>query len=146
MARDGESIPTIFHPRKVRAPSVVVTGDSPNGPFGGFTTGANNPTSPSAQVQQHPPPITHSDSVASSEAHGSADHPQTPRGDTPMQGQQLALIQPPVLTQTERSRLQRCRDSCCSSGAQKVNFYLGNLSLLTSFRFRCTSVYVLQFS
>lgn len=37
MTRDNE-IPAIFNPRRVRAPSVVVTNDSPNGSFaGGFT-------------------------------------------------------------------------------------------------------------
>lgn len=38
MTRDNE-VPAIFNPRRVRAPSVVVTNDSPNGSFagGGFT-------------------------------------------------------------------------------------------------------------
>lgn len=49
--RDGE-IPAIFNPKRVRTPSVVVTGDSPNGPFSGFVS---------------IPPITHSDSVTSSQ-------------------------------------------------------------------------------
>lgn len=130
MARDGETIQTIFNPRKVRAPSVVVTNDSPNGCFGGFTpqpqSGANNPTSPSGatQVQQHPPPITHSDSVASSQTHDGTDYPQTPRCDTPLQSQQLAILptQPLAQTQTDRSRMRRCRESCCSEGAQKMYF------------------------
>ena len=50
--RDGE-IPAIFNPKRVRTPSVVVTGDSPNGP------------SPFGFVSI--PPITHSDSVTSSQ-------------------------------------------------------------------------------
>lgn len=54
MPRDGE-IAAIFNPRRVRAPSVVVTGDSPNGPFSGFTSVVNTST----------PQLIHSDSIAS---------------------------------------------------------------------------------
>lgn len=140
MARDGEAISAIFNQRKVRAPSVVVTGDSPNGPFGGFTpqpnqSGGNDPTSPLAnQVQQHPPPITHSDSVASSQTpHDHGDHPQTPQGrsETPLQ-QQLVLGPTPAQTQVQRSRMRRCKDSCCSSGAQKMYFGICVTILVTA--------------
>lgn len=39
MTRDSNEIPAIYNPIRVRAPSVVVTNDSPNGSFagGGFT-------------------------------------------------------------------------------------------------------------
>lgn len=120
MARDGE-IPAIFNPRKVRAPSVVVTGDSPNGPFGGFTpTNLHPPPIPSANTpqQQHPPMVQHSDSVSSSQHDGpdSLSGTTQMRCDTPTPLNQQMIQQ----TQPSRSRLKRCRDSCCSELAQKV--------------------------
>ncbi|XP_037808107.1 uncharacterized protein LOC119601332 isoform X2 [Lucilia sericata] len=61
MTRDGE-IPAIFNPKqhRVRTPSVVVTGDSPNGPYGGgggFTNILNTSN----------PQIAHQDSISSSQ-------------------------------------------------------------------------------
>ncbi|XP_063704945.1 solute carrier family 35 member F3 isoform X1 [Culicoides brevitarsis] len=126
MARDGE-IPAIFNPRKVRAPSVVVTGDSPNGPFGGFTpTGLHPPpsgaTTPSSQPPQshHPPQVQHSDSVSSSQHDGPESLSGTTqiRCDTPTPLNQQMIQQ----TQPSRSRFKRCRDSCCSEFAQKMYF------------------------
>lgn len=59
MTRDGE-IPAIFNPKqhRVRTPSVVVTGDSPNGPYGGGFTNILNTSNPQ---------IAHQDSVSSSQ-------------------------------------------------------------------------------
>uniref|UniRef100_A0A1I8Q7M8 EamA domain-containing protein n=1 Tax=Stomoxys calcitrans TaxID=35570 RepID=A0A1I8Q7M8_STOCA len=59
MTRDGE-IPAIFNPKqhRVRTPSVVVTGDSPNGPYGGGFTNILNASNPQ---------ITHQDSISSSQ-------------------------------------------------------------------------------
>lgn len=114
MTRDGE-IPAIFNPKRVRAPSVVVTGDSPNGPFGGFTT-----TNSSSYPQ-----ITHSDSLTSSQPDGAESitgvqiqtiigggrtSTPTPTGDGPS-------ISPPP---SRSPRFKACKDSCCSELAQKV--------------------------
>ncbi|XP_065371458.1 solute carrier family 35 member F3 isoform X1 [Calliphora vicina] len=59
MTRDGE-IPAIFNPKqhRVRTPSVVVTGDSPNGPYGGGFTNILNTSNPQ---------IAHQDSISSSQ-------------------------------------------------------------------------------
>ncbi|XP_035774407.1 uncharacterized protein LOC118457180 isoform X3 [Anopheles albimanus] len=134
MTRDSE-IPAIFNPKRVRAPSVVVTGDSPNGPFGGFTNNV--------------PQITHSDSVTSSQhdgqdsligvtvtggAHGGGgcdtptSQPNTLLGGLgtggggcfggssgPNNGGTPA-------SPTSTSKLKACRDSCCSELAQKMYF------------------------
>ncbi|XP_055598311.1 putative thiamine transporter SLC35F3 isoform X2 [Uranotaenia lowii] len=132
MTRDSE-IPAIFNPKRVRAPSVVVTGDSPNGPFGGFTTSNNVPQ------------ITHSDSVTSSQHDGqdsligvTVTGGGTGGCETPTSvlglggGVQLGLGSlPPVGNNTNppgtptpvsTSRLKGCRDSCCSEWAQKMYF------------------------
>jgi hypothetical protein len=112
MTRDGE-IPAIFNPTKrVRTPSVVVTGE--NGPFSGFTA---------------IPQITHSDSVTSSQpdvesltcisASGHGHGPETPlTGLNPLPPTSLE----PVVPQT-RTKYRKCKDSCCSELAHKV----GNL-------------------
>lgn len=116
MTKDGE-IPAIFNPKRVRTPSVVVTGDSPNGPYGGFTA-LNTPTFPQ---------ITHSDSLTST-------HPDAPDSLTGIQPTTvLSGLQSPTPTNelpvpatatTERSpRLKACKDSCCSELAQKVKFF-----------------------
>ncbi|KFB53649.1 AGAP004544-PA-like protein [Anopheles sinensis] len=126
MTRDSE-IPAIFNPKRVRAPSVVVTGDSPNGPFGGFTNNV--------------PQITHSDSVTSSQhdgqdsligitvtggTHGGCDTPTSQPhallgggglvGPGPATGPSAPSSPPPT------SKLRACRDSCCSELAQKMYF------------------------
>ncbi|XP_065095928.1 solute carrier family 35 member F3 isoform X6 [Ochlerotatus camptorhynchus] len=119
MTRDSE-IPAIFNPKRVRAPSVVVTGDSPNGPFGGFTNNV--------------PQIMHSDSVTSSQHDGQDSLigvTVTGTGcDTPTMGApgQPGLVignntnPPGTPTPTNTSRLKGCRDSCCSELAQKMYF------------------------
>lgn len=129
MARDGE-IPAIFNPKRVRAPSVVVTGDSPNGPFGGFTTNLSHPQ------------IVHSDSVSSSQHDGGGGGGgggdsiigiTTSIGDimtiTPTCGPGGELLPITNTTTTTNSttpitspRLKACKDSCCSELAQKMYF------------------------
>ncbi|XP_058057677.1 uncharacterized protein LOC131208802 [Anopheles bellator] len=129
MTRDSE-IPAIFNPKRVRAPSVVVTGDSPNGPFGGFTNNV--------------PQITHSDSVTSSQhdgqdsligvsvtggTHGGCDTP-TSQPHALLGGLGGGCIGgsgPPnagtsSASTTSTPKLKACRDSCCSELAQKMYF------------------------
>lgn len=107
MPRDGE-IAAIFNPRRVRAPSVVVTGDSPNGPFSGFTN-----------VNTTTPQLIHSDSIASGpdvvESIVSINNnAPTPTADTA-----------PTLPNSTHSRSSnKCKDSCCSELAQKVLIYI----------------------
>ncbi|XP_055618791.1 uncharacterized protein LOC129763585 isoform X4 [Toxorhynchites rutilus septentrionalis] len=118
MTRDSE-IPAIFNPKRVRAPSVVVTGDSPNGPFGGFTNNV--------------PQIMHSDSVTSSQHDGQdsligVTVTGTGGCDTPTSGTaQLGTTLPNNTNASGTpvpvtSRLKGCRDSCCSELAQKMYF------------------------
>jgi hypothetical protein len=109
--RDNEI--AIFNPKRVRTPSVVVTNDSPNGPFG--VTNVNQ--------------ITHSDSVSSSQ----------PDGAESLTGLTGVIIgdniidshshhQPNSLTQIHQHQLPRSasaehekpKASCCSELAQKV--------------------------
>ncbi|XP_037051701.1 putative thiamine transporter SLC35F3 isoform X7 [Bradysia coprophila] len=105
MPRDGE-IAAIFNPRRVRAPSVVVTGDSPNGPFSGFTNVANTTT----------PQLIHSDSIASG-------HPDTVESIVCIQNNASTPTADtaPTLPNSSRSS-NKCKDSCCSELAQKMYF------------------------
>ncbi|XP_053668744.1 solute carrier family 35 member F4 [Anopheles marshallii] len=130
MTRDSE-IPAIFNPKRVRAPSVVVTGDSPNGPFGGFTNNV--------------PQITHSDSVTSSQhdgqdsligitvtggMHGGCDTPTSQPHALLGSGGGLGAgigggpgsVNPALASPPSASRLKACRASCCSELAQKMYF------------------------
>lgn len=125
MTRDGE-ISAIFNPRRVRAPSVVVTGDSPNGgQFSGFTN----------LISSGYPHLIHSDSIASGHpdadlvcqqqqqtpltgADGTGGTP-TPTGDGGQPGggtTTLLQIQPPSTSSNA------CKESCCSELAQKMYF------------------------
>ncbi|XP_073816478.1 uncharacterized protein isoform X2 [Musca autumnalis] len=136
MTRDGE-IPAIFNPKqhRVRTPSVVVTGDSPNGPYGGGFTNILNASNPQ---------ITHQDSISSSQQDpnevitihpdssctvpaarggsvggggasgtgaggGDSDSPTTEAGQNDN-------------TTTRFPRLKACRETCCSELAQKMYF------------------------
>lgn len=112
MGKENE-ISAIFNPRRVRAPSVVVTGDSPNGPLGGF-------------LNHHQ--IQHSDSVTSSQ-HG--DPPEhtiicgTTGCNTPTptaEGMIIMNALPVVQPVKSSSRWGRCRGSCCSDFAKKMYF------------------------
>ncbi|XP_017476451.1 PREDICTED: putative thiamine transporter SLC35F3 isoform X2 [Rhagoletis zephyria] len=148
MTRDGE-IPAIFNPKRVRAPSVVVTGDSPNGPYGGFSNALNASN----------PQIAHQDSISSSQQDPSeviTIHPDTRDATTPVgthQGLRRALgagggsfvgscgisgvggltggiNEPdtptmeagPDVTEVRFRRLKACRETCCSELARKMYF------------------------
>lgn len=116
--RDGE-IPAIFNPKRVRTPSVVVTGDSPNGPspFSGLT---------------NIPQITHSDSVTSSQPGDGAesltgviigDHVET-QSQSSQQHHSLTQTQQNQVTNSasaERLKSKRCK-GCCSELARKIYF------------------------
>ncbi|XP_037911407.1 putative thiamine transporter SLC35F3 isoform X3 [Hermetia illucens] len=112
MTRDGE-IPAIFNPKRVRAPSVVVTGDSPNGPFGGFTNiiNASNPQ------------ITHSDSVTSSQHDGGESGTCLQSNNNLERGTATPTTEaPPAPSAVQSRRLKACKESCCSELAQKMYF------------------------
>lgn len=109
MTRDNE-IPAIFNPRRVRAPSVVVTGDSPNGSFigGGFTN----------ILHSSNPQISRSDSISQPDGADGAICTQVSTNAN------NTTIRPgtPVQTNNEpnRRKLAKCKESCCSELAQKV--------------------------
>lgn len=113
MTRDNE-IPAIFNPRRVRAPSVVVTGDSPNGSFigGGFTN----------ILHSSNPQISRSDSISQPDGADGAVCTQVSTNAN------NTIIRPgtPVQTNNDQNRrkLAKCKDSCCSELAQKVRFVL----------------------
>lgn len=102
MTRDNE-IPAIFNPRRVRAPSVVVTNDSPNGSFigGGFTN----------ILHSSNPQISRSDSIS---------QPDGVEGTLCVQGVNTGGTNTPVPTTEQNRKLRKCKDSCCSELAQKV--------------------------
>lgn len=113
--RDNE-IAAIFNPKRVRTPSVVVTGDSPNGP------------SPFATTNIHQ--ITHSDSVTSSQPDGAESLTGVIIGDNvidshshhqPNSLTQIHQHQLPRSASTEHEKPKGCKASCCSELAQKVN-------------------------
>ncbi|GLV43767.1 uncharacterized protein CBL_06909 [Carabus blaptoides fortunei] len=101
MTRDGD-IPTIFNPRRVRAPSVVVTGDEvpvrpgvPNGPF------TNNSSSG----------IHRAESVTGSQP----IQPEQPEAQTVP-----AAVTPPA--NGPMHRFKTCSSSLCSKSARKIYF------------------------
>lgn len=114
MTRDGE-ISAIFNPRRVRAPSVVVTGDSPNGQFGGFTN----------IISAGSPHLIHSDSIASGHPDGIDSttcihgNNTTSAAGTPTPTE-LAPSLLPIQSPTRSTN--KCKDSCCSELAQKVEY------------------------
>ncbi|XP_037945479.1 uncharacterized protein LOC119677963 isoform X1 [Teleopsis dalmanni] len=143
MTRDGE-IPAIFNPKRVRTPSVVVTGESsPNGPpYGGFTNILNTSN----------PQITHQDSISSSQQDPNeviTIHPDA-RESCPISvggGGGVGPTRVTMLggaggygssggnesdtpttehghdaTQVHFRRLRACKQSCCSELAQKMYF------------------------
>jgi solute carrier family 35 protein F3/4 len=116
--RDGE-IPAIFNPKRVRTPSVVVTGDSPNGP---------SPFSGVANIPQ----ITHSDSLTSSQPGDGAesltgiiigDHLETQSQGSQQHHSLTQTTQNQVANSTSNDRLKPkgCKGRCCSELAQKVS-------------------------
>lgn len=126
MTRDTE-IPAIFNPRRVRAPSVVVTGDSPNGSFagGGFTN----------ILHSSNPQISTSNLLAQSDVENVPVTQNQVTGNTVNANTALVPAQnatTPVTTtatttttstgeQQNRRRLTKCKQSCCSEKAIKVN-------------------------
>lgn len=118
MGKDSsDQISAIFNPRRVRAPSVVVTGDSPN---------SETSIAIPALTPINQPTIQHSDSVTSSQ-HGSVINVRggcnTPTPTEPAGGNLMAHL--PPIHRIERpvdSRWTRCRDSCCSCWAKKMYF------------------------
>jgi len=123
--RDNE-IAAIFNPKRVRTPSVVVTGESPNGP-----------ASPFAVMTNMANQITHSDSVTSSQPDGAESltgviigdhidhHHQQPNSLTSAHQNQL-----PRSASTEHEKPKGCKGSCCSELAQKVSNMQVSLKLL----------------
>lgn len=134
MTRDNE-IPAIFNPRRVRAPSVVVTGDSPNGSFagGGFTN----------ILHSSNPQISTSNLLGQSDADNVPATPNQVTSTTPSANTALVPAQnasTPVTTtatttaattttttttstgeQRNRRKLTKCKERCCAENAQKVN-------------------------
>lgn len=107
MTRDSE-IPAIFNPSRVRTPSVVVTGDSPNGSFmSGFTNVINTSN----------PQIGRSDSISQ------PDGVDLVPGTTNIHSSNAATTPTTNIEMPQnRSRLTKCKESCCSELAQKVLF------------------------
>lgn len=122
MTRDSE-IAAIFNPRRVRTPSVVVTGDSPNGSFiGGFTNIINSSN----------PQIARSDSISQPDGvesviciQGTTNLNSTARASTPT---------PNIDNQQNAGKLTKCKESCCSELAQKVTIFF--TVFLSVFHFR----------
>lgn len=133
MTRDNE-IPAIFNPRRVRAPSVVVTGDSPNGSFagGGFTNilhSSNPQISTSNLLGQtdvdHVPATTNqvTDNTASvSMALMPAQHTTTPVTTTAATTTATMTTTTTASTgdQPNRKKKKTCKEKCCSEEAHKV--------------------------
>lgn len=144
MTRDGE-ITAIFNPRRVRAPSVVVTGDSPNGgQFPAFTSIHSGTTGAGGGGVGGTPHLIHSDSIASGHPDCIADMHQTLMGGYQHHPHSLGTPTPTNETQPGMLPVQtaimiggsggaaaasasgptnRCRDSCCSDQVQKVRVH-----------------------
>ncbi|XP_017849282.1 uncharacterized protein LOC108604357 isoform X2 [Drosophila busckii] len=149
MTRDGE-IPAIFNPKRVRTPSVVVTGDSTtNGAFNNNNTGPGIGTVPSSSssgcgfsnvLTSSNPQITHQDSISSSQQ--DPNELITIQADTPTGAQlahfggdssdahtaQLNIEAQPNGGQAGEDaelrfrKLKACKQSCCSELAKKMYF------------------------
>lgn len=113
----SEQISAIFNPRRVRAPSVVVTGDSPNS--------ETSIAIPAAPFINHPP-IQHSDSVTSSHCGVGSIVNVAGVCNTPTPTEPGGLIPhlPPIhrIERPVESRWTRCKESCCSCFAKKLYF------------------------
>lgn len=113
-----DEIPAIFNPKRVRAPSVVVTGESPNNSLPGITTIPGN---------QNQSQLFHSDSVGSSQNDGettaciqSANQHFSGTNDRDTHNDMTLNLTPP---QVNVHRFQKCHDSCCSELARKVIYF-----------------------
>ncbi|KAL5285257.1 SLC35F4 family protein [Megaselia abdita] len=130
MPKEGE-IPAIFNPKRVRAPSVVVTGDSPNGPYGGSFTNILNLNTSNSQM-------THQDSISSSQQDPN-DHMHMQHQHSQDRTYSCVGIEPDTPTDfpddhdRERfKRLKACRSRCCSEFAQKMYFGICVTILVTA--------------
>lgn len=130
MPKEGE-IPAIFNPRRVRAPSVVVTGDSPNGPYGGSFTNILNLNASNSQ-------ISHQDSISSSQQDPN-DNMHIQRQSSQDRTYSCVGIEPDTPTDfpdhTDRERfksLKACKSRCCSEFAQKMYFGICVTILVTA--------------
>lgn len=157
----NNEIPAIFNPRRVRAPSVVVTGDSPNGSFagGGFTNilhSSNPQISTSNLLSQND--VDNVPATPNQVAAGTTLVPAQ-NASTPLTTTAAATTTTTTTTTTGDQQMNRkltkCKESCCSENAQKViiSFSCRHVAAdITKkkhahlFRiFRFTSVYALQF-
>lgn len=130
MPKEGE-IPAIFNPKRVRAPSVVVTGDSPNGPYGGSFTNILNLNASNSQ-------ISHQDSVSSSQQDPN-EHMHIQHQHSQDRTYSCIGIEPDTPTDfpddpdRERfKRLKACKSRCCSELAQKMYFGICVTILVTA--------------
>lgn len=134
MTRDNE-IPAIFNPRRVRAPSVVVTGDSPNGSFagGGFTNilhSSNPQISTSNLLGQSD--VDHvaaaTNQVAGNTTSASTVLVPAQNATTPVTTTATTTAATTTTTTTTSTgdqqnprKVTKCKESCCSENAHKVN-------------------------
>ncbi|XP_031631178.1 putative thiamine transporter SLC35F3 isoform X2 [Contarinia nasturtii] len=139
MTRDNNEIPAIFNPKRVRAPSVVVTNDSPNGSFagGGFTN----------ILHSSNPQISRSDSISQPNERNTDGNQNTNATTTMTMTMTTTTTTTAVAVTTAASannnntttvttsntplaigndvnsrKLAKCKDSCCSELAQKMYF------------------------
>lgn len=118
MGKESSDISAIFNPRRVRAPSVVVTGDSPEE--------TSNIAIPAQTATT--PVIQHSDSLTSQ--HGGGDTGSIINVviggcNTPTEVCPQIPHLPPIRTieqPVDETRWTRCKDSCCSCWAKKMYF------------------------
>lgn len=157
MTRDNE-ISAIFNPRpRVRTPSVVVTGDSPNGSFadGGFTNvlHSSNPQISRSNSISHPDNLDYvasSNSTSASNAIHPATNqittaPLTTTGSTTPN----TVIAPTTISATTTTvsamaapkqitieqpprKLTKLKESCCSDSAKKMYFGVCVTILITA--------------
>lgn len=152
MTRDNE-ISAIFNPRRVRAPSVVVTGDSPNGSFadGGFTNvlHSSNPQISRSNSISHPDNLDYA-AACNSTAATNAIHPAAASqsaapaavATTPSATAAPASVAAAAATATAAPKqitieqptrkLTKLKESCCSDSAKKMYFGVCVTILITA--------------
>lgn len=125
--RENE-IAAIFNPKRVRTPSVVVTGDSPN----------NGPSSQLGNLNQ----IIHSDSITSSQHDESltgiiiGDHTDHSHHQFNSLTQIHSNQIPRSASVEHEEKPKSCKGSCCSELAQKVSHTCTLFSQLITTRFQ----------
>lgn len=116
MAKDGD-LATIFHPKRVRAPSVIVTseevGDTEQGAPGVGDAETEHPNGPRTPLSPRAP-LTPQTSISSAP-------PLTTQPSL-----QQAYSESATSSQDEERQLRdkKCPNSCCSRFAKKVNINL----------------------